>query len=126
MKKLMIALFALMLAAPVGADGWNMSATARVLYGSIVQTRDFLTVDTTGAPVKCRFYGHDAEELTGVVTLAYVTWEDRSEVTRREMLFWRVVQGDVLDIEGNYFVMTSGGQLARISMDTQRVWPASW
>lgn len=84
------------------------------------------TVDDSGAPVDCVFIAHEGDGIDGIVFLSYTTWEDRAIVTRKEMLTWRVLEGDILDIENNYFVAAHTGRLFRIDLDTQTVWPASW
>jgi hypothetical protein len=111
--------------------GPSLDAAAAQLYSRLTTEREWRTEDAGGNPAKCRFLGTDDESYSGIVFVVYVGYEDSSEVVRTSMLWWTIA-GDVLDIQGNYFVLSHMGQLYRVPPPQgeetvrQTVRPGSW
>lgn len=110
----------------------SRTQAAAELYQTLTAETDWLTEDVAGNPARCRFLGTDDEAFAGIVFVSYVDYEDGAwKITRTNALWWSI-SGDVLDIQGNYFVLSSMGQLYRIprpdGLETARqtVRPGSW
>lgn len=96
-------------------------------YRELVSRDAWRTVDPeTGGPVDCVFVGLSEAARTGFLVLTYRSWEDSALIMKEPPPMRWVIDGDRIDVQGNYFVLGSSGQLHRVSPDAQTVWPASW
>jgi hypothetical protein len=96
-------------------------------YRELISQDAWRTTDPgTGAPVDCVFIGISEPDRSGFLVLTYRTWADSSMIVKEPPPMRWVVDGDRIDIQGNFFVLGLSGQLHRVVMDAQTVWPGSW
>jgi len=87
----------------------------------------YLTEDSAGNVARVWFYSMGPEEtLSGIAHVMLFTWDGTALVNKSDVLQFKIVDGNVVDIVGNYFVLSMDGVLFRISWDTQRVFPSAW
>lgn len=77
-------------------------------------------------PVDVEFLPWDSDARTGTVLLTYHNWTDSGYSPSYRVLFFHVKNG-VIDIQGNYFVLTYDLRIRRIeTKDAQQLVPQGW
>lgn len=87
----------------------------------------YRTEDEAGNPARVWFYrmGEDGS-LKGIAHVIRYSWEDSSEVIRSDVMQFRIADANIIDIEGNYFILSFDGVIFRIGWETQQLTPAEW
>lgn len=62
----------------------------------------------------------------GVVYIWTYEWDGPSAILRADTAQFRILDGNVIDIAGLYFVLSHDGVLFQIDWDAVRVYPGAW
>lgn len=118
MKRVIMILAATAMMFPaVAIGGPSRNQAAMELYNLLTAEDSEIhwwTEDAAGNPAMCVFRGWDDKAFVGAVFVSYTSYEGATEIVRTNMLRWQIIDGDILDIQDNHFVLTHMGRLHRL------------